>query len=139
MLPVTPRGIDCLAPRSRPEHFKSSRLRHSLQPLAALAPPHVSFPTRTPQPSIVPIRPRRPLAVAAAFALLAPAACRSAALDLGASPPAARANADDFISAIAGRFGPLHLDDLAMTLAAGFAVLACLELLKPFWRAQLKA
>lgn len=37
------------------------------------------------------------------------------------------------------RFGPLHLDDLAMTLAAGFAVLACLELLKPLWRQQLKA
>ncbi|SDA96122.1 cation-translocating P-type ATPase [Mesorhizobium qingshengii] len=37
------------------------------------------------------------------------------------------------------RFGPLHLDDLALTLAAGFAVLACLELLKPFWRAQLEA
>ena len=37
------------------------------------------------------------------------------------------------------RFGPLHLDDLAVTLAAGFAVLACLELLKPFWRQQLKA
>jgi Ca2+-transporting ATPase len=37
------------------------------------------------------------------------------------------------------RFGPLHLDDLAVTVAAGFAVLACLELLKPFWRAQLEA
>jgi len=37
------------------------------------------------------------------------------------------------------RFGPLHLDDLAVTLAAGTAVLACLELLKPFWRERLKA
>ncbi|MFA6156551.1 cation-translocating P-type ATPase [Mesorhizobium sp.] len=37
------------------------------------------------------------------------------------------------------RFGPLHLDDLAVTLGAGLAVLACLELLKPFWRRQLKA
>jgi Ca2+-transporting ATPase len=37
------------------------------------------------------------------------------------------------------RFGPLHLDDLAVTLAAGFAVLACLELLKPLWSQQLKA
>lgn len=37
------------------------------------------------------------------------------------------------------RFGPLHLDDLAVTLAAGSAVLACLELLKPFWRERLKA
>lgn len=37
------------------------------------------------------------------------------------------------------RFGPLHLDDLAVTLAVGFAVLACLELLKPLWRGQLKA
>ena len=37
------------------------------------------------------------------------------------------------------RFGPLHLDDLAVTVAAGFAVLACLELLKPFWREQLEA
>lgn len=37
------------------------------------------------------------------------------------------------------RFGPLHLDDLAVTIAAGFAVLACLELLKLFWRERLKA
>jgi Ca2+-transporting ATPase len=37
------------------------------------------------------------------------------------------------------RFGPLHLDDLAMTFAAGFVVLAGLELLKPLWRERLKA
>jgi len=37
------------------------------------------------------------------------------------------------------RFGPLHLNDLAVTIGAGFAVLACLELLKPLWRKQLKA
>ncbi|MBE1208367.1 cation-translocating P-type ATPase [Aminobacter carboxidus] len=36
------------------------------------------------------------------------------------------------------RFGPLHLNDLAVTFAAGFAVLACLELLKPLWRRHLK-
>ncbi|CDX56206.1 P-type HAD superfamily ATPase [Mesorhizobium plurifarium] len=36
------------------------------------------------------------------------------------------------------RFGPLHLNDLAMTIAAGLAVLACLELLKLFWRDHLK-
>ena len=35
------------------------------------------------------------------------------------------------------RFGPLHLDDLALTLAAGVAVLVMLELLKPLWRARL--
>jgi Ca2+-transporting ATPase len=37
------------------------------------------------------------------------------------------------------RFGPLHLDDLAITLAAGIAVLVCLEFLKHFWRERLKA
>lgn len=37
------------------------------------------------------------------------------------------------------RFGPLHLDDLAVTLASGIAVLVCLELLKHFWRERLKA
>ncbi|PTE08778.1 cation-translocating P-type ATPase [Mesorhizobium helmanticense] len=37
------------------------------------------------------------------------------------------------------RFGPLHLNDLAVALTAGSAVLACLELLKPFWRERLKA
>lgn len=36
------------------------------------------------------------------------------------------------------RFGPLHLDDLSVTLGAGFAVLVCLELLKPLWRQRLK-
>lgn len=36
------------------------------------------------------------------------------------------------------RFGPLHIDDLAVTLAAGVAVLVCLELLKYFWRERLK-
>lgn len=37
------------------------------------------------------------------------------------------------------QFGPLHLDDLTVTLAAGIAVLVCLELLKHFWRERLKA
>jgi Ca2+-transporting ATPase len=32
------------------------------------------------------------------------------------------------------RFGPLHLDDLALTLGAGASVLILLELLKPLWR-----
>ena len=36
------------------------------------------------------------------------------------------------------RFGPLHPDDLAITLAAGFVVLVALELLKPLWAARLK-
>ena len=34
------------------------------------------------------------------------------------------------------RFGPLHFDDLALTLGAGVLVLVCLELLKPLWREQ---
>jgi P-type Ca2+ transporter type 2C len=37
------------------------------------------------------------------------------------------------------RFGPLHADDLALTLGAGFAVLVVLELLKPLWRLQLRS
>ncbi|TIT85583.1 MAG: cation-translocating P-type ATPase, partial [Mesorhizobium sp.] len=36
------------------------------------------------------------------------------------------------------RFGPLHVDDLAVTVGAGLGVLACLESLKLFWRDQLK-
>src|SRR5262249_30717262 len=32
------------------------------------------------------------------------------------------------------RFGPLHLDDLALTLGAGVLVLVALEILKPMWR-----
>jgi P-type Ca2+ transporter type 2C len=32
------------------------------------------------------------------------------------------------------RFGPLHWDDLAVTLAAGFVLLVVLEFLKPVWR-----
>jgi P-type Ca2+ transporter type 2C len=36
------------------------------------------------------------------------------------------------------RFGPLHWDDLALTLAAGALVLVVLEFLKPIWRAQLE-
>lgn len=36
------------------------------------------------------------------------------------------------------RFGPLHADDLAVTLAAGMAVLVLLELLKPMWRRRLR-
>jgi Ca2+-transporting ATPase len=35
------------------------------------------------------------------------------------------------------RFGPLHWDDLALTLAAGAIVLVVLEVLKPIWRARL--
>lgn len=34
-------------------------------------------------------------------------------------------------------FGPLHVNDLAVTLAAGVFVLIVLELLKPFWRKRL--
>lgn len=37
------------------------------------------------------------------------------------------------------RFGPLHVDDLALTLGAGVLVLIVLELLKPLWRARLIA
>jgi P-type Ca2+ transporter type 2C len=33
------------------------------------------------------------------------------------------------------RFGPLHADDLSITLGAGVVVLVVLELLKPWWRA----
>jgi len=35
------------------------------------------------------------------------------------------------------RFGPLHADDLALTLAAGIGVLIVLETLKHVWRARL--
>ena len=35
------------------------------------------------------------------------------------------------------RFGPLHADDLALTLAAGIVVLIVLETLKHLWRARL--
>ena len=37
------------------------------------------------------------------------------------------------------RFGPLHLDDLALTLGAGVLVLIFLEFLKPLWRRQLQS
>lgn len=37
------------------------------------------------------------------------------------------------------RFGPLHIDDLALTLSAGAVVLGLLELFKPLWRRQLRA
>jgi Ca2+-transporting ATPase len=36
------------------------------------------------------------------------------------------------------QFGPLHPDDLTISLGAGFAVLVLLELLKPFWAARLR-
>ena len=36
-------------------------------------------------------------------------------------------------------FGPLHLDDLALCLGAGLAILVILDLLKPLWRARLTA
>ncbi len=35
------------------------------------------------------------------------------------------------------RFGPLHVDDLAITLGAGATVLIVLEILKPIWRKRL--
>jgi Ca2+-transporting ATPase len=35
------------------------------------------------------------------------------------------------------RFGPLHLDDLALTVAAGLATIFILEFLKPLWRKRL--
>jgi Ca2+-transporting ATPase len=35
------------------------------------------------------------------------------------------------------RFGPLHLDDLALALSGGVVVLVVLETLKPLWRARL--
>jgi Ca2+-transporting ATPase len=34
------------------------------------------------------------------------------------------------------RFGPLHLDDLALTLGAGIVVLVSLEALKSAWRGR---
>lgn len=37
------------------------------------------------------------------------------------------------------RFGPLHLDDLALTLGAGVFVFTFLELLKPLWRLRLRS
>jgi len=37
------------------------------------------------------------------------------------------------------RFGPLHPDDLALTIASAAFVLVALELLKPFWRSQLRS
>jgi P-type Ca2+ transporter type 2C len=37
------------------------------------------------------------------------------------------------------RFGPLHLDDIALTLGAGVLVLVFLEFLKPLWRARLQS
>lgn len=37
------------------------------------------------------------------------------------------------------RFGPLHADDLAVTVAAGLATILILELLKPHWRKRLLA
>lgn len=36
-------------------------------------------------------------------------------------------------------FGPLHADDLGVTIAAGLLVLSVLEALKPHWRARLEA
>ena len=37
------------------------------------------------------------------------------------------------------RFGPLHADDLALTLGAGIAVLVVLEFSKPLWRLRLRS
>lgn len=39
--------------------------------------------------------------------------------------------------AVLFRFGPLHGDDLALTLGAGLAVLLALEIMKAFWRGRL--
>jgi Ca2+-transporting ATPase len=36
-------------------------------------------------------------------------------------------------------FGPLHADDLSLTLGAGIVILVSLELLKPIWRARLQS
>jgi Ca2+-transporting ATPase len=36
------------------------------------------------------------------------------------------------------RFGPLHADDLALTLGVGIVVLIILEFLKPLWRRHLR-
>lgn len=36
-------------------------------------------------------------------------------------------------------FGPLHPDDLALTIGAGILVLICLDALKPFWRKRLRS
>ena len=35
------------------------------------------------------------------------------------------------------RFGPLHADDLAVTVVAGLATILILEVLKPHWRKRL--
>ncbi|WP_454642847.1 cation-translocating P-type ATPase [Bradyrhizobium liaoningense] len=37
------------------------------------------------------------------------------------------------------RFGPLHLDDLTLTVEAGAVVLVILELIKPLWRDRLRS
>ena len=37
------------------------------------------------------------------------------------------------------RFGPLHLDDLALSMAAGAAILIVLEFVKPRWRAAFRS
>ena len=37
------------------------------------------------------------------------------------------------------RFGPLHPDDLTLTLSAGLVVLVVLEFLKPYWRRRLRS
>jgi Ca2+-transporting ATPase len=37
------------------------------------------------------------------------------------------------------RFGPLHADDLAITVVAGLLVLLVLEAVKPIWRKRLLA
>jgi Ca2+-transporting ATPase len=36
-------------------------------------------------------------------------------------------------------FGPLHADDLSLTLGAGIVIFVSLELLKPIWRARLQS
>jgi Ca2+-transporting ATPase len=37
------------------------------------------------------------------------------------------------------RFGPLHLDDLAVSTGAGVAVLIVMELVKPLWRRSFRS
>jgi Ca2+-transporting ATPase len=41
-------------------------------------------------------------------------------------------------AAVLFRFGPLHVDDLVVTVAAGGTILLVLEAIKPFWHARLR-
>lgn len=37
------------------------------------------------------------------------------------------------------RFGPLHLDDLGLSLLAGVGILVVLEIAKPYWQSGVRA